>query len=75
MNRSTAPIHLAWAKPAQLEIQYSAAMYIHIYKPVFFWGSSGSSRSIASTYINGSYSPIFVRASQIDNRTVNASPN
>jgi hypothetical protein len=33
------PVSLVWTSPSQLEIRYANANSIHIYKPVFVWGS------------------------------------
>jgi hypothetical protein len=56
---SQPPVQLAWTAPSQLEIRYPSATSIHIYKPVFVWGSR---RFYPSRY--GISLPIFIKAVQ-----------
>ena len=50
-------VTLAWTSPSQLEIRYPNATAIHIYKPVYAWGS-GRYRRL----------PVFTRAVQTQMR-------
>jgi hypothetical protein len=60
-NGVSQPVRLVWTAPSQLEIHYTSATSIHIYKPVFVWGSTGLGAA-ASRY--GISLPIFIRAVQ-----------
>ena len=60
-NGVAQPVRLVWTAPSQLEIHYTGATSIHIYKPVFVWGSSRLG-AVPSRY--GSSFPIFITAVQ-----------
>lgn len=58
---SAVPVSLVWPTPSEFEIRYANATSVHIYKPVFTWGSVRLNRG-GSRY--GSRLPIFVKAVQ-----------
>lgn len=37
---SSQPVTLIWTSPSQLEVRYASASSVHVYTPVFVWGST-----------------------------------
>ena len=69
-NSRQPPIELTWTGPSQLEIRYPSATSIHVYKPVFVWGSR---RFYPSRY--GISLPIFIKAVQSGEGSSDVSAN
>ena len=42
------PVMLVWPTPSQLEIRYGNATSVHVYQPVFTWGSTRSANRAGS---------------------------
>ena len=56
-----APVRLVWVAPAELEIRYRSARAVHIYKPVYSFGTGRYGWAVA-----GSNLPWLVKAVQTD---------
>ncbi len=56
-----APVRLVWVAPAELEIRYRSARAVHVYKPVFSFGTGRYGGAVA-----GSNLPSLVKAVQTD---------
>ena len=54
------PVRLVWNTSSQLEIHYSTAASVHVYRPDFVWGSTPYATRV------GSFRPVHVVAVQMD---------